>query len=76
MHDNTLPEAHVLFNLQDDVGERRDVSKDKPEIVAELEESLAEWEAETVKPLWRSKGGVRVNLDAHGLRGGTYELFI
>ena len=65
-----------LFNLQEDVGEKRDLSKDKPDIVAELEKALAEWEAQTVEPLWPSRGTVQVNLDAHGLSGGTYELFI
>lgn len=65
-----------LFNLQEDVGEKRDLSKDKPEIVEELEKALSEWEAQTVEPLWPSRGTVQVKLDAHGLSGGTYELFI
>jgi len=65
-----------LFNLQEDVGEKHDLSNEEPEIVAELEKALAAWETHTVKPLWPSRGTVPVKLDAHGLGGGTYELFI
>ena len=66
----------LLFDLQEDVGEKHDLSKDEPEIVAELEKALAEWEGQTIEPLWPSRGTVPVRLDAHGLGGGTYELFI
>ena len=54
---NALQESNLnrkrtfLFNLQEDVGEKHDLSKDKPEIVAELEKALAEWEARMAEPL-------------------------
>lgn len=36
----------LLFNLRDDVGERRDLAYERPDILTELKRRLAAWEAE------------------------------
>ena len=38
--------VEMLFNLQDDIGERRDLAYRQPEILADLKAALAAWEAE------------------------------
>jgi arylsulfatase A-like enzyme len=40
------PRGELLFDLEADVGERRDLSKQFPQRVAELREEVARWEAE------------------------------
>ena len=41
-----------LHDLANDVGESRDLLKDKPVVARELEQALKKWEAELVPPLW------------------------
>jgi arylsulfatase A-like enzyme len=43
-----------LFNLADDVGEMKDLAKDKPELLKELEADLKAWDAQLMKPLWQA----------------------
>jgi arylsulfatase A-like enzyme len=38
--------VEMLFNLKDDIGERRDMAYRQPEILADLKARLAAWEAE------------------------------
>jgi len=46
-----LQDANVemLFDLASDIGERRDVSFQHPEVIADLKRRLAGWEAELAK---------------------------
>ena len=46
VYDGALP---MLFNLENDVGERQDLGYRHPEILKDLERRLAEWEAELAK---------------------------
>ena len=39
-----VPAPSMLFNLREDIGERNDVARDRPEIVRRLRRLLAEWE--------------------------------
>lgn len=39
----------MLFNLREDIGERRDLYRHKPEVMADLKQRLAAWEAEMGK---------------------------
>jgi arylsulfatase A len=41
--------VEMIFNLADDVGERRDLAFHEPEILADLKRRLAAWEAELAK---------------------------
>ncbi len=41
--------VELLFNLQTDLGERRDVYRDHPQIMADLKQRLAAWETELAK---------------------------
>ena len=46
-----LGSNEMLFNLADDVGERRDLSAQRPELVAELRALQQDWETEvTAQP--------------------------
>lgn len=41
-----------LFNLKDDAYERKDISKNHPEIVAKLQEHYKKWDAKNMVPGW------------------------
>ena len=41
--------VELLFNLREDIGERRDRYRDHPEIMADLKQRLAVWEADLAK---------------------------
>ena len=41
-----------LYHLARDVGEKKNLAAQKPEIVSELSEALAKWEGELREPLW------------------------
>jgi arylsulfatase A-like enzyme len=41
-----------LFNLADDIGEKRDLAKSRPEIVSELSNLWNKWNAQNIDPLW------------------------
>ena len=43
-----------LYNLADDVSEKRNLSEENPGKVAELENALRDWEREMIDPLWVS----------------------
>jgi len=41
-----------LFNLADDIGERKNLAAQKPEKLKELHDALKAWDAQLAKPLW------------------------
>ncbi|MEZ5388117.1 MAG: sulfatase [Prosthecobacter sp.] len=43
-----------LYDLAADIGESKDLAKDKPEVVAELVAAIAEWEKGTIAPIFQS----------------------
>lgn len=43
-----------LYDLAADIGETKDLAKDKPEVVAELVAAIAEWEKDTIAPIFQS----------------------
>lgn len=45
-------EAPRLFDLADDIGEARDLSKEKPDLVRSLSEAYAAWDKQLVPPRW------------------------
>lgn len=47
-----MGEIELLFDLDADPGEERDLSQDHPELLAELQGLYQEWESELVAPLW------------------------
>lgn len=44
----------MLFNLKDDVGEKTDLTAQKPEVAAELEKAVMAWNKELITPLFQS----------------------
>ena len=48
-----------LFNLRDDIGQKKDLSGDRPEVVTELQLAWDEWNAGNIPPTW--DGGVGDN---------------
>ena len=42
----------MLFNLRDDPGETRDLSKENPQVVARLARTWRDWNAGLVEPAW------------------------
>ncbi len=52
-----------LFDLSEDPTERRDLSVERPERVAELSAALAAHDAEQAPPAWPSRVSMPVNLD-------------
>jgi arylsulfatase A-like enzyme len=46
-----------LYDLQQDIGEAKDLAADKPEVVARLVKAYDEWNKELVPPLWGQPGG-------------------
>ena len=42
-----------LFNLADDIGEKKDLAKERPVTVKELQTAWKQWESELMPPRWR-----------------------
>jgi hypothetical protein len=42
----------LLFDLDESIGERRDLAADRPEVVHELLAEYLRWEADMREPLW------------------------
>ncbi len=57
------PGRHWLFDLSVDPGERNDLSKERPDKLAELQAALDAHNAEQVPSRWPSQGSFAVNLD-------------
>ena len=49
-------EGPRLFNLRDDVGQRKDLSAARPEVVRELQAAWNEWNKGNMAPAWNSGG--------------------
>jgi len=49
-----------LYNLKDDIGERKNLAAVHPEKVKELSEAWWQWNRELVRPLWTPRTGARV----------------
>jgi arylsulfatase A-like enzyme len=52
-----------LFNLAEDVGEKRNLAAEKAEKLKELEELYAAWESQTVAPVFQVKRPVTFPYD-------------
>ena len=63
----------LLFDLKTDIGEHSDLSEEKPQVVKELEQALAEWESQLVAPLWPSRRILKISLKPYGLGDETYD---
>lgn len=50
--------APQLFDLSKDIAEKDDLAAKRPEDVVRLRALLAQWQAQTVKPLWGTDSGV------------------
>jgi len=48
-----------LYNLEDDIGETKNLAAAHPEKAKELAEAWQKWNKETVRPLWAPGGGGR-----------------
>ncbi|MEI8106535.1 MAG: sulfatase-like hydrolase/transferase [Verrucomicrobiota bacterium] len=46
-----------LFNLRDDIGQKKDLSGDRPEVVTELQLAWDEWNAGNIPPTWDGESG-------------------
>jgi arylsulfatase A-like enzyme len=44
-----------LFDLSQDVGEKNNLAKSRPDIVEKLEQELGQWQSQMAKPAWPSK---------------------
>jgi arylsulfatase A-like enzyme len=47
-------EPPQLFNLVNDIGETKDLSSERPELVKKLDAAYAEWNSELAEPLWKA----------------------
>jgi uncharacterized sulfatase len=57
------PGRSWLFDMNADPSERRDLSAERPEKLAELTAALAAWGAEQAPPAWPSQVSVPINVD-------------
>ena len=60
----------VLYDLSADIGERRNLASEHPEIVERLEAELETWNAELAEPMWPSNRST-----LHELHGQMVQLF-
>ena len=44
--------AAYVFDLSSDIGERKDLASEKPDLAKQLADQLAKWESELAAPLW------------------------
>jgi arylsulfatase A-like enzyme len=61
-----------LFNLSDDIGEKKNLAEQQPQVVHGLEKALKEWQSRMKPPAWPSKPNRRI-VDIDGV---PYELNI
>jgi hypothetical protein len=58
--------GYRLYNLEEDLGEMKDLSSTHPDVLDELISSLESWEKELVPPLWHeSDPWQRVTFEIH-----------
>lgn len=60
----------LLYDLSQDIGERENLAADHPDVVAELERHLADWDSEMGEPAWPA---LRSTLDE--IEGQVVQLF-
>jgi hypothetical protein len=48
-----------LFDLASDIGESRDLSSARPEVLKELQRAFDKWNAQMAEPLWTGQAGAR-----------------
>jgi arylsulfatase A-like enzyme len=53
---HNLSEELELYNLKDDIGERKDLAKDKPDKLKELKAAWDQWDSTLVAPRWGGPG--------------------
>ncbi len=41
-----------LFDLASDIGESKNLSKERPEVRKDLEEAFAQWSSRMLEPIW------------------------
>jgi len=41
-----------LFDLSSDIGESRDLSKERPEVLKELQQAYEKWSSQMIEPIW------------------------
>ena len=61
-----------LFDLKNDLGEKTNLAKKKPEVLRKLEKALEKWQSQMKPPAWPSKSNRRKIL----IDGVPYELNI
>jgi arylsulfatase A-like enzyme len=49
-------DAPQLYDLSTDVGEKKDLAKDKPEIVSQLTKTYSDWNSQLEEPRWKPAG--------------------
>lgn len=65
----------LLFDLGDDVRERKDLALTRPDRVATLADELHDWEADMSKPLWSGQQTAPFSLKPLGLGDERYHLW-
>ena len=61
-----------LFDLDNDIGETKNLAEQEPEVVRKLQEAIKEWQSQMKPPAWPSKPNRRI-VDIDGV---PYELNI
>jgi ABC-type transporter lipoprotein component MlaA len=41
-----------LFDLASDIGESKDLSKERPEVRQDLDQTFAQWNSQMAEPIW------------------------
>lgn len=57
-----------LYNLESDLGEKRDLAGANPKMVKELQEAYTQWDATMVSPRWEPRGSVVVPVNGNEIR--------
>jgi arylsulfatase A-like enzyme len=52
-------EQPKLFNLKDDISEKKNLISEKPDVAARLQKAYDEWDSQLKQPAWAVKGGTR-----------------
>lgn len=58
-----------LYNLKDDVGESKDLAKDKPDKLKELQAAWDQWDSTLVAPSWGGQGKAKQGRAKEGKQG-------
>jgi len=58
----------VLHDLDVDIGERRNLAGEHPDVVERLEAALAAWQAELADPMWISRRSTLAELHGEAIQ--------